>query len=74
MENEKTLDWLIDLVENAKSINTEEAKRNSVALVSTSLVESLMHNAASVESSKLLKLLGPGIPATPRAPTVVVSF
>ncbi|SVE48779.1 uncharacterized protein METZ01_LOCUS501633, partial [marine metagenome] len=46
MENENTLDWLVDLVENAKSINTEEVKRNVVALVPTSLVESLMHNAA----------------------------
>ena len=74
MENENTLDWLIDLVENAKSINTEEVKRNAVALVPTSLVESLMHNAASAESSKELKLLGTGIPASPGAATGVVCF
>ncbi len=74
MENEKTLDWLIDLVENAKSINTEEAKKNAVASVATSLVESLMHNAASTEPSTELKLFGKGIPASPGAATGVVCF
>jgi len=74
MENEHTLDWLIALVENAKSINTEEAKKNAVASVATSLVESLMHNAASTEPSTELKLFGKGIPASPGAATGVVCF
>jgi len=74
MENEHTLDWLIDLVENAKSINTEEVKKNAVASVPTSLVESLMHNTASTKPSKELKLLGNGIPASPGAATGIVCF
>ena len=74
MENEQTLDWLMALVENAKSINTEEAKKNAVASVSTSLVESLMHNAVSTESSVKLKLMGTGIPASPGAATGIVCF
>ena len=74
MENEHTLDWLMDLVENAKSINTEEVKKNAVESVPISLVESLMHNTASAKSSKELKLLGNGIPASPGAATGVVCF
>jgi len=74
MEKEHTLDWLIDLVENAKSINTEEVKKNAVASVPTSLVESLMHNVASTKPSKELKLLGKGVPASPGAATGVVCF
>ena len=52
MQNEHTLNWLMDLVANAKSENTDEAKKNVVSSVPTSLVESLMHDAASSESSK----------------------
>jgi len=74
MENEQNLDWLMALVENAKSTNTEEAKKNAVASVSTSLVESLMHNAVSTESSAELKLMGTGIPASPGAATGLVCF
>ena len=74
MENEHTLDWLIALVEDARSIDTEEVKKNAVASVPTSLVESLMHNAASTEPSTELKLFGKGIPASPGAATGVVCF
>ena len=74
MENEHTLDWLIALVENAKSIDNEEVKKKAVASVPTSLVESLMHNSASTEPSTELKLFGKGIPASPGAASGVVFF
>ena len=74
MENEHTLDWLIALVENAKSIDNEEVKKKAVASVPTSLVESLMHNSASTEPSTELKLFGKGIPASPGAASGVVCF
>ena len=64
MQNEHTLNWLMDLVANAKSENTDEAKKNVVSSVPTSLVESLMHDAASSESSKELEVIGTGIAAS----------
>ena len=74
MENIHTLNWLVDLVRNAKSENTEEAKKDAVALVPTSLVESLLHDGASRESSKELKLLGTGIAASPGAAVGIICF
>ena len=74
MQTEHTLDWLIDLVGNAKSKNTEEAKKNVVASVPTSLVESLMHDAAAMNSSKGLKILGTGIAASPGAAAGIACF
>ena len=72
MQTEDALDWLIDLVGNAKSKNTEEAKKNAVASVPTSLVESLMHDAASTDFLNELEPLGTGIAASPGAATGVV--
>ena len=74
MQNEHTLNWLMDLVANAKSENTDEAKKNVVSSVPTSLVESLMHDAASSESSKELEVIGTGIAASPGAAAGIVCF
>ena len=74
MQNEHTLNWLMDLVANAKSENTDEAKKNVVSSVPTSLVESLMHDAASSESSKELELIGTGIAASPGAAVGIACF
>ena len=57
MQNEHSLNWLIDLVASASLENTDKAKKNVVGLVPTSLVESLMHDAATSESTHELKLL-----------------
>ena len=48
MQNEHSLNWLIDLVASASLENTDKAKKNVVGLVPTSLVESLMHDLSLI--------------------------
>jgi len=74
MQNEHSLNWLIDLVASASLENTDKAKENVIGLVPTSLVESLMHDAATSESTHELKLLGTGIAASPGAAAGIACF
>ncbi len=74
MDNEHSLNWLRELLETAKAEGTDEAKRNTVDSVPTSLIESLLHDSVSTGSSNELELLGKGIAASPGAAAGVLCF
>ena len=74
MQNEHSLDWLMELLQNAKTEGTDEAKKNAVSSVSASLLESLLHDSVSADSSSELELLGTGIAASPGAASGILCF
>ena len=68
---ENSREWLMELVESARSSDTKEAKVAAISAVPPSLVEKLLHTGA-VNPSKESNLLGTGVAASPGVASGIV--